>query len=97
MLTHGTAKFLQLLDGDMAFGDPLGIGQGATLVLAVLAEFFCALFVLMGLGTRIVVIPLILTMVIAAFVVHARDPFGVKELALIYLGVYLAIFLLGSG
>ena len=42
-------------------------------------------------------IPLIITMVIAAFVIHAKDPFGNKEMAILYLGAYLAIALLGPG
>ncbi|MEN6618999.1 MAG: DoxX family protein [Rikenellaceae bacterium] len=37
------------------------------------------------------------TMTVAVFVTHAADPFQVKELALIYLIVFITLFLLGPG
>lgn len=97
MLMHGYPKLMKLLAGNLAFADPIGLGAGLSLGLTVFAEFLCALLVLFGLGTRIACIPLIITMLVAAFVIHGADPIGDKELALIYLGGYLAIFLGGGG
>jgi putative oxidoreductase len=42
-------------------------------------------------------IPLIITMSVAAFVAHGADPFGKKELALLYLVIYLFLLFAGSG
>ena len=39
----------------------------------------------------------IIGMAVAAFVVHGSDPFGVKELALLYLVGFTAIALMGAG
>lgn len=97
MLTHGYPKFIKLLNGNMEFADPIGLGVGVSLFLTVFAEFFCGLLILLGLGTRLASIPLFITMFVAAFVVHGDDPFARKEKALIYLLVYLAIFLFGGG
>lgn len=98
MLTHGYPKLLRLFGGeDIAFADPIGLGQGTTLALAVFAEFICAILVIIGLGTRLAVIPLIITMFTAAFVIHAADPFQRKELALIYLVIFTVLLITGAG
>jgi putative oxidoreductase len=62
-----------------------------------LAEGPCAIAVVLGLWTRLAALPIIIGMAVAAFVVHANDPFGVKEKALLYLIVHLALFVTGGG
>ncbi|SDL47120.1 putative oxidoreductase [Catalinimonas alkaloidigena] len=97
MLSHGYPKFMKVLEGNFEFGDPLGLGPAASLILAAFAEFICSLLVILGLGTRLAVIPLIITMLTAAFIAHGDDPFGRKELSLLYLVVFVVLFLTGSG
>jgi len=97
MLTHGVPKLLKVLGGDFQFADPIGLGVGTSLFLTVFAEFFCALMILLGVGTRLASIPLFITMFVAAFVVHGDDPFQTKEKALVYMLVYLALFFVGGG
>ncbi|WMJ74720.1 DoxX family protein [Cytophagaceae bacterium ABcell3] len=97
MLTHGAPKFIKVLEGDFTFADPLGVGPAVSLILTVFAEFFCSIFILLGLGTRLAVIPLIITMLVAAFVVHAADPFAKQELPLLYVLIYATLLITGSG
>lgn len=97
MLIHGYSKFQNLLAGEMQFADPLGLGPEVSLVLAVFAEFFCSILIILGLGTRLAVIPSIVTMAVAAFIVHGADPFGRKELALLYMVAYIVLLFSGSG
>jgi putative oxidoreductase len=98
MLTHGLPKLQRLLaGGEIRFGDPIGLGPEASLALAVFAEFFCSILVALGLGTRLASIPLVITMAVAAFIAHGSDPFGRKELALLYMISFLTIFFLGGG
>jgi putative oxidoreductase len=98
MLTHGYGKFLKLFgDEPLQFADPLGLGVTLSLVLAVFAEFFCSLFLIVGFATRLASIPLIVTMSVAAFIVHADDAFGVKEMALLYLLIYVVLLIAGAG
>ena len=97
MLTHGLPKFNKLLSGDFGFADPIGIGAPASLVLTVMSEFGGAILLIIGLGTRLVSVPLMFTMIVAAFIVHGADPFGKKEFALLYFTIYAALFFLGSG
>jgi putative oxidoreductase len=54
-------------------------------------------FVLMGLFTRFTVIPLIVTMLVAVFIVHGNDAFAKQEMALLYLFHYILIFVAGPG
>jgi putative oxidoreductase len=98
MLTHGYSKLLYLFSGEeIEFLDFLGIGLTASLALAVFAEFFCSILIIIGLGTRWATIPLIVTMLVAAFIAHCADPFGKKEMALLYLSSYIVLLFLGSG
>ena len=98
MLTHGWGKFLKLIgDGAITFADPLGIGETTSLVLTVFAEVFCSILIILGLATRFAAIPSLITMLVAAFIVHANDGFGKQELALLYGTIYLVIAVLGAG
>ena len=97
MLTHGVPKLQRILSGEMRFGDPLGLGSEVSLVMVVFAEFVCSILIILGLGTRLASIPLIVTMAVAAFIAHGDDPFGRKELALFYMVVFVVLLFAGSG
>jgi len=97
LFVHGLDKFLHFSQYVMQFPDPIGVGAKTGLMLVVFAEVVCSAFVLLGLFTRIALIPLIITMCVAFFIVHAHDPFMKKELALMYLSVFSALFLVGPG
>ncbi len=96
MLTHGLPKLMGFAELSHAFPDPLGIGSVASLVLALLAEVGCSLLLIIGAFTRLASGVLIINMLIAAFAVHGGDPFQAKELALLYLVLYLAVFFAGG-
>ena len=97
MLTHGIPKLMQLINGNFEFGDPIGIGSLATLILAVIAEAICPILVIIGLRARIASVLTIITMAVAAFVIHAADPIAMKEKALLYLIGFLVIAICGPG
>jgi len=98
MLSHGLPKLNGLLaGGEIQFGDPIGVGPAASLVLAVFAEVFCSVLLLFGLATRLAVVPLIVTMLVALLVVHAEDPFQKMEPAFHYLLVYVVLLFSGAG
>jgi putative oxidoreductase len=98
MLSHGIPKFLKLISGEeIQFIDFLGIGQTASMVLSVFAEFFCSSLILIGFVTRFAAFSLIINMSVAVIIAHAQDPFQKKELALLYLVVYITILFIGAG
>jgi len=95
--SHGWGKFQKVLSGDLSFADPIGVGEEASLILTVFAEFFCGILVALGLFTRAALIPLIITMLVAVFIIHADDPFSKQEFGLLYLVPYVTLFLAGPG
>lgn len=98
MLTHGFPKFKMLISSPSDFPmNPIGIGAIPTLVLAVIGEFIAPLLIIAGFKTRIATIPTILTMATAILVVHADDPFHVKEKAILFLIGFVAVALAGPG
>ncbi|NVN18313.1 DoxX family membrane protein [Muricauda sp. HICW] len=97
MLTHGYPKLMKLINGNTEFADPFGIGQAPSLFLAVVGEFICPLLMIIGFKTRWAAIPAAITMFVAAFIAHGADPFGRKELPLLYLAFFVIIMLLGPG
>ncbi|WP_205461948.1 DoxX family protein [Mangrovibacterium lignilyticum] len=97
LLTHGIPKLLKLISGDTAFADPFGIGQLPSFILVVFAEFFCSVLVILGIMTRLATIPIIITMLVAAFMIHAGQGFGKQEMALLYLLLFATILVFGSG
>lgn len=98
MLSHGFPKLQMLLaGGKIEFFDFMGLGSQVSLILTVFAEFVCSILLILGLFTRVSLGFLIFTMVIAAFVVHGADPFEKREMALVYLSVYLLLMVIGAG
>jgi len=98
MLTHGYPKLQKLMANDqIEFMNFLGLGSAITLVLVVFAEFLCSVFIILGFLTRMAAIPLMITMLIAFFVVHGADAYADKELSMVYFFFYFTILILGSG
>lgn len=98
MLVHGLPKVQMLFWGDVSqFPGVMGMSPGLSLTLAALAEVLCSVLILVGLGTRLASIPLLITMLVAVLVVHAADPFAAQELGLLYLLGYVVLLLLGGG
>lgn len=98
MLTHGISKIAPLFGTDpIQFPDPIGLGATTSLALTVFAEVFCAALLILGLATRFAAIPLLITMLVAVFVVHIADPFANQELPLLYASIYLVILIAGAG
>lgn len=97
MLSHGIPKLLAFGTLSANFFDPLGLGSYISLILSIGAEVGCSLLLILGLFTRLALLPLLFTMLMAFFVIHATDPFAVKELAMTYITIYIAIFSLGAG
>lgn len=97
MLTHGIPKLEKLMAGNIQFADPFGIGAAPSLALTVFAEFGCSILLILGLATRLAVIPLIIVMLTAIFYAHAADPFGKKELPAMFLTFFIGFLILGAG
>lgn len=94
---HGWPKLANFGEISQKFADPLGTGPTLALALTVGAEFFCSLIVVLGLATRLAAIPPAITMFIAGFMIHAADPWVKKELAFLYLVMFMTLVFTGPG
>ncbi|GGG43564.1 DoxX family protein [Bizionia arctica] len=97
MLMHGIPKIERLFASPIEFGDPIGVGPTLSLILALIGEVVAPVLIIIGFKTKLAAIPVMITMFVAAFVVHLNDDFGTKEKALLYLVGFLVIFLAGPG
>lgn len=98
MLTHAYPKVLNLFgDEPVKFISLFGMNAAVTISLVLFAELVCSVLVFIGMFTRLAVIPLMTTMLVAVFHFHLDDPFAVKEKAILYLLVYTALLLTGAG
>ena len=93
---HGLDKLTNFNELSLTYPSVLGFGSYTTLMVAIFCEFACSMFLLVGLMTRILLIPMILSMAVAFFDIHdGMMPEG--ELSLIYLVIFLGLFIAGPG
>jgi putative oxidoreductase len=97
MIPHGYDKLVHFSTYKKDFLNFLGMGGTVSLSLTVFAEFFCSIFLMMGLFTRLTVIPLIINMTVVIFKAHNGDIFGDGEHGSLFLIGYLVILMCGPG
>lgn len=97
MLTHGLAKIMSFSALAATFPDPLGVGSTFSLALVVFAEAACSCLLILGVVTRLALIPLLINMLVIVLVIHSGTPFSAKELPVLYLGIYVVLFWSGAG
>lgn len=97
LVLHGLPKLQNLMSDNPQFASIFGMGEILSLVLATIIEIVLPVLIIIGYKTRIASIPIILTMLVAAFVYHANDPIGVKEKSLLFMCGFITIALAGAG
>jgi len=95
---HGLGKLERLFSPEeIQFADPFGLGPATSLVLATFAEVVCAVLLMAGLFTRVVLVPLTVVVLTAFFSVHLTQTFGQQEKAILFACAFVALFLTGPG
>lgn len=97
MIPHGYSKLRGFSKMASNFSDPFHISSTLSLSLVIFAEFFCAMFIILGLFTRLASIPLIVAMSVALFSAHHGDIFGKGQMAGLYLSIFITILFVGPG
>ena len=97
IIPYGYSKLIHFAEKKDSFMNFMGIGSPLSMALVIFAEFFCGMFVILGLFTRIAVIPLVIAMSVVVFKVNHGNIFGKGENAALFLASFLAIFLCGPG
>ena len=76
MMHHGYQKLTNFGGTVAYFPNFLGLSKSISLSLDIFAEFFCSMFLILGLFTRLAVIPIIIAMSVALYHAHNLDVFG---------------------
>ncbi|HMU72601.1 MAG TPA: DoxX family protein [Ferruginibacter sp.] len=97
MMDHGYDKLIHFSEYSHQFINFLGMGKTLSLALVVFAEFFCSLFLILGLFTRLATIPLIITMCVVIFSINNGKVFMQHESPALYLTGFLVLLIIGPG
>lgn len=97
MMHHGFDKLTNFNSTAQHMPNILGLGGTVNASLVIFAEFFCSMFLILGLFTRLACVPLIITMGVALVKAHHSNIFGEGELAAIYLVAYITLIFIGPG
>lgn len=97
LLYHGYDKLVHFANYQKHFVSFLGMPASVSLSLSIFAEFFCSIFVALGLFTRLAVIPIVIQMLVALGKAHHFDIFNTGEKATLFLVGAIVILLCGPG
>ncbi len=97
LAAHGYSKLANFEQFSGQFINFMGLGPKVSVSLAIFAEFFCSVFVILGLFTRLATIPILITMAVAVFKGHNADFFGKADHPTLFFVIFFAILLVGPG
>ncbi|RYG31523.1 MAG: DoxX family protein [Chitinophagaceae bacterium] len=97
MIPHGLFKlnnFDEIVGEFMSFA---GLGSKISLWSVIIVEIGCSALLILGLATRLALIPLLVTACVIVFISHGGDIFGEAASGFSFLLAYITIFFLGGG
>ncbi len=97
MLKHGIQKWIHFDAIVDNFPNPVYLGSRFSLQASICIEIVCSIFILLGLLTRLFIIPVILQMFVIICLVHLNELLSEGELSIFYFVGYLVLFFLGPG
>ena len=97
LMKHGYDKLSNFNVLQHSFGSFMGMSSMMSLSLIIFAEFFCALFLVLGLFTRFACIPIIVGMAVVVFVANNGHIFGKGETPVMYLAAAITLLFTGPG
>ncbi len=99
LINHGFVKLMAFDKLSTIFPDPIGLGQKASLTLAIAGEIVGSILLVLGLWTRFGALVLMIVMSVAFFITHGMALSGPKsgEPAFLFLAGFVVLFLAGGG
>lgn len=94
---HGLKKFRVENGKKEVVPNPLGLPDKMNALVASLADTVVPFLIILGLGTRLAVLPTIGVTAIGYFVVHRKDSLEVRDVPYMYTLSLLLILALGAG
>lgn len=96
-MTHGIHKWVNFDSMKEYFPDPLHVRSCVSLGMVIFAEVFCCVGFITGTLFRLALLPMMFTMIMVVFIVNEGQPFVPRELAALYLCLFLVCFSTGPG
>lgn len=97
VIPHGYDKLIHFSEKKDSFINFMSMGSSLSYSLVIFAEFFCGMFIIIGLFTRLAVIPLIISMSVVVFKASHADIFGKGAEGALFLSCFSVILLCGPG
>ncbi|HZZ74837.1 MAG TPA: DoxX family protein [Puia sp.] len=97
LIGHGLPKIQNFSELSPTFYDPMRVGHRNSLVLVILAELFCSMFLALGLFTRIVAFIIVFELSVAVFIFHHGASLKTIELPSLFLISAFTIMFVGPG
>jgi putative oxidoreductase len=97
MVHHGYDKLVHFNQYSAKFMHFLGMNSSFSLALVIFSEFFCSIFVMLGLFTRFACIFLMISTFVAVSEAHGYDILGKGEHASLFFIIYFTILIIGPG
>ena len=94
---HGLRKFHSADGKPEVVPNPFGLPQSLNNLVATFADTVVPVFLVLGLGTRLAVLPTIGVTLTGYFVVHRKDPIAVRDSPYTYSVILLLVLILGPG
>ncbi|MEO0553146.1 MAG: DoxX family protein [Bacteroidota bacterium] len=95
--THGLKKLLDFEGSVAHIPDPFGMGGELSTYFAIFANVICPMFIILGLFTRLAILPIVAITLSGLLLVHYTDPWPVKDVPLMYSLAFFLLLYLGPG
>jgi putative oxidoreductase len=94
---HGLPKLRPRNGAPAAVPNPLGLPVGLNQLVATFSDTVVPVLVIVGVATRLAVLPTLGVTAVGYFVVHRRDAAAVRDVPYMYSLCFLLLLLLGPG
>ena len=97
LYVHGLPKVMHFSEELTRIEDPFGLGPWTSLLLAILAEVVCPVFIILGVGARLACLPIISVLLVAMLVVHPGWSLAEGQFGWLLLIIFTTLALTGPG
>ncbi|SDT31248.1 putative oxidoreductase [Pseudomonas asplenii] len=94
---HGLPKLLHYSTELQNIEDPFHLGANLTLMLAIFAEVFCPLLIIVGVLVRLACLPILSVLLVALVFVHPEWTIAEGQFAWLLLILFTSLFIAGPG
>lgn len=97
LIVHSFNLLSHLTESQDSFIVLMGLNNPITIALALSAELICGMLLFVGLGTRLILLPLIIAMSTIIITVHQCNIFETGKTAFLFLIGFVVMLIIGAG